>query len=106
MEVVTYTRFKYTDSEDDRKFGTQYSNGEDELRYRAGSFVETYEHIFSLSVSYLEFLKPFAFSRQRWKNGNNMAAVMQASQGETDQSHTGTQTAELGGLTTRLRKKV
>ncbi|EMP27525.1 EF-hand calcium-binding domain-containing protein 6 [Chelonia mydas] len=57
-------------------------------------------------VSYLEFLKPFAFSRQRWKNGNNMAAVMQASQGETDQSHTGTQTAELGGLTTRLRKKL
>ncbi|XP_034627963.1 EF-hand calcium-binding domain-containing protein 6-like isoform X4 [Trachemys scripta elegans] len=57
-------------------------------------------------VSYLEFLKPFALSRQRWKNGNNMAAAMQASQGETDQSHIGTQTAELGGLTTRLRKKL
>ncbi|XP_077672287.1 EF-hand calcium-binding domain-containing protein 6-like [Eretmochelys imbricata] len=57
-------------------------------------------------VSYLEFLKPFALSRQRWKNGNNMAAVMQASQGEIDQSHTGTQTAELGGLTTRLQKKL
>ncbi|XP_039398208.1 EF-hand calcium-binding domain-containing protein 6-like isoform X11 [Mauremys reevesii] len=57
-------------------------------------------------VSYLEFLKPFALSRQRWKNGNNMAAVMQASQGEIDQSPKGTQTAELGGLTTRLRKKL
>nr|XP_048703904.1 EF-hand calcium-binding domain-containing protein 6-like isoform X1 [Caretta caretta]XP_048703905.1 EF-hand calcium-binding domain-containing protein 6-like isoform X1 [Caretta caretta] len=57
-------------------------------------------------VSYLEFLKPFALSRQRWKNGNNMAAVMQASQGEIDQSHTGRQTAELGGLTTRLQKKL
>ncbi|XP_038256136.1 EF-hand calcium-binding domain-containing protein 6-like isoform X2 [Dermochelys coriacea] len=57
-------------------------------------------------VSYLEFLKPFALSRQRWMNGNNIAAVMQASQGEIDQSHMGTQTAELGGLTTRLRKKL
>ncbi|XP_044875314.1 EF-hand calcium-binding domain-containing protein 6-like isoform X4 [Mauremys mutica] len=57
-------------------------------------------------VSYLEFLKPFALSRQRWKNGNNMAAVMQESQGEIDQSPKGTQTAELGGLTTRLRKKL
>uniref|UniRef100_K7GBK6 EF-hand domain-containing protein n=1 Tax=Pelodiscus sinensis TaxID=13735 RepID=K7GBK6_PELSI len=57
-------------------------------------------------VSYQEFLKPFALRRQRWKNGNNMAAVMQAPQGERDQSHTGMQTVELGGLTTRLRKKV
>uniref|UniRef100_A0A452HGW1 EF-hand domain-containing protein n=1 Tax=Gopherus agassizii TaxID=38772 RepID=A0A452HGW1_9SAUR len=57
-------------------------------------------------VSYLEFLKPFALSRQRWKNGNNMAAVMQASQGERDQSCKGTETAELGGLTTRLQKKL
>ncbi|XP_075786420.1 EF-hand calcium-binding domain-containing protein 6-like isoform X4 [Pelodiscus sinensis] len=57
-------------------------------------------------VSYQEFLKPFALRRQRWKNGNNMAAVMQAPQGERDQSHTGMQTVELGGLTTRLRKKL
>ncbi|XP_029766476.1 EF-hand calcium-binding domain-containing protein 6-like [Terrapene carolina triunguis] len=64
------------------------------------------DHLDMLMVSYLEFLKPFALSRQRWKNGNNMAAAMQASQGEIDQSHMGTQTAELGGLTTRLRKKL
>ncbi|XP_025063845.1 EF-hand calcium-binding domain-containing protein 6-like [Alligator sinensis] len=57
-------------------------------------------------VSYLEFLKPFALRRQRWKNGNNMAAVMKASQDEIDQSQMGMQTSELGSLTSRLREKL
>ncbi|XP_033890757.3 EF-hand calcium-binding domain-containing protein 6 [Acipenser ruthenus] len=56
-------------------------------------------------VSYLEFLKPFALQRQRWKNGTNMAAVLQHSHRDVSEPPAGNHTSGLDTLTTRLRNK-
>ncbi|KAM4810047.1 EF-hand calcium-binding domain-containing protein 6-like [Rhinophrynus dorsalis] len=55
-------------------------------------------------VSYIEFLKPFVTRQQAWKTKTNMEAVMQSSQEEDDSLDI--QTAGLGTLTSRMRKKL
>ncbi|MGH0167981.1 UNVERIFIED_CONTAM: hypothetical protein FKN15_059367 [Acipenser sinensis] len=57
-------------------------------------------------VSYLEFLKPYALQRQRWRNGTNMAAVLQHSHRDVSEPPAGNHTSGLDTLTTRLRNKL
>ncbi|XP_031415239.1 EF-hand calcium-binding domain-containing protein 6-like [Clupea harengus] len=55
-------------------------------------------------VSYSEFLRPFAGHKQAWRNGSNMAAILQ-SHGENGDLAEGKNTTKLGSLNVRLRKK-
>ncbi|MBN3281965.1 EFCB6 protein, partial [Polyodon spathula] len=57
-------------------------------------------------VSYLEFLKPFALQRQMWRNGTNMAAVLQHSHRDASEPPAGNHTSGLDTFTTRLRNKL
>ncbi|XP_041944700.1 EF-hand calcium-binding domain-containing protein 6 [Alosa sapidissima] len=56
-------------------------------------------------VSYSEFLRPFAGQKQAWRNGSNMAAILQSHRENGDLTQ-GKDTSKLGSLNVRLKKKL
>lgn len=64
-------------------------------------------HLIHSSVSYIEFLKPFALRKQIWRHGNNMLSLLAHPQPELP-IHDIVEPPQKGlhGITSKLRQKV